>query len=225
MPTVTLRALAGFANLAVVMFLSIFLPAWSLDFWQGWVFLAAFLGPVLFITLYFLRKDPLLITRRLKAGPLAERRKKQKFIQTLASFFFILILLVPGFDHRLRWSTVPDLLALASDAAVVLGLLIVFFVFKENSYTSSAIEVTSKQSVISTGPYSAVRHPMYSGALLTLTFTPVALGSFCSILLVLPMILLIILRILDEEELLLHELPGYREYCKKVRYRLLPRIW
>ena len=225
MNTLTIKTIAGFANLLVILGLSLFLPAWSLDFWQAWVFLAAFFIPVLFITVYFLRNDPELIERRLKAGPSAEQRTSQKALQSLASLIFVSIFLIPGFDHRLHWSHVPTILVIISDVVVLFGLLIVFFVFKENSYTSAIIEVGDKQKVIFTGPYAAVRHPMYSGALLMLFFTPVALGSWWAMPLFLPMFVVIVLRLLDEEELLLQSLPGYEEYCQKVQYRLIPRIW
>lgn len=223
--SLTARALAGFVKLLVILSLSLFLPAWSLRFWEAWVFLIVFFVPVLLITVYFLRKDPGLIERRLKAGPSAENRTSQKVIQSLASLFFVFVVLIPGFDHRLNWSHIPTSFVIAADVVVLLGLVIVFYVFKENSFTSAVVEVAAEQKVISTGPYTVVRHPMYSGALLLVFFTPIALGSWWALPTALPMLVVIILRLLDEEKLLHQSLSGYEEYCQTVQYRLIPHIW
>jgi protein-S-isoprenylcysteine O-methyltransferase Ste14 len=225
MNVLTAKTFAGFANLLVILGLSLFLPAWSLDFLEAWVFLIVFFVPVLVISVYFLRHEPELIERRLKAGPSAEKRTSQKIIQSLASLFFILMFLVPGFDHRLHWSHVPPILVIAADIVVLLGFWIVFLVFKENRYTSAVVEVAAEQQVITTGPYAVVRHPMYSGALLLLFSAPIALGSWWALPLFLPMFVVIVLRLLDEERFLLQSLPGYEEYCRKVQYRLIPRIF
>jgi protein-S-isoprenylcysteine O-methyltransferase Ste14 len=166
-----------------------------------------------------------LLKRRLNAGAAAEKERSQKIIQTFASFIFVGILLTPGFDHRFRWSDVPACLVITGDIFVVLGFFIVFRVFRENSYTSAAIEIAEKQTVISTGPYAVVRHPMYSGALLMLLFTPLALGSFWDFLFVILIFAVIVWRLLDEEKFLTKNLPGYAAYCHKTRFRLVPAIW
>ena len=119
----------------------------------------------------------------------------------------------------------PILPSFTADIFVVIGLLVIFLVFKENSYTSVLIEVESKQKVISSGLYSRVRHPMYSGALLMLFFVPLALGSIWGLLAFLPIISAIPIRILSEEKFLQQNLDGYLDYCKEVRYRLIPLIW
>ena len=108
---------------------------------------------------------------------------------------------------------------------VALGLLAIFFVFRENTYTSVVIEVSKEQEVISTGPYKVVRHPMYSGALLMLLFTPIALGSFWAVLAVIPLFGVMAFRLAGEERFLADSLPGYDEYCKKTRCRLVPFVW
>jgi len=97
--------------------------------------------------------------------------------------------------------------------------------FKENSYAAGVIEVGKEQKVISTGPYALVRHPMYTGALLMLCFVPLALGSWWGLVFILPMFVVIVLRLLEEEKFLLKNLPGYNEYCQTTRYRLVPFIW
>jgi protein-S-isoprenylcysteine O-methyltransferase Ste14 len=111
------------------------------------------------------------------------------------------------------------------DIFVLLGLLIVFLVFKENSYAAGVIEVGKGQKVISTGPYAIVRHPMYTGALLMLCFVPLALGSWWGLVFVFPMFIVIVFRLLDEEKFLSKNLPGYEGYRQKTRYRLVPLVW
>jgi protein-S-isoprenylcysteine O-methyltransferase Ste14 len=201
----------------------IFLPAGTLNFWQGWVFFALFCGSTLFITLYFLVKDPALIGRRIKTG---EPRKKQKVYQSIAGFiFFVGLLVIPGADCRFSWSSVPDAIVILSNIFVLSGFVMVFLVFKTNSYTSATIEVSKGQKVISTGVYSIVRNPMYFGAVLILVFMPLALDSLWALLPSLLICVFVVLRLLDEEKVLLKDLEGYREYCEKIRYRLIPYIW
>lgn len=203
----------------------IFLPAGTLGYLQAWVYLITFSVSVILITVYLYISDPELLKRRLKAGPVAEKEKSQKAIQAWANLFFCLVFLVAGFDHRYHWSAVPFLISLVADLFVMLGFGIVFLAFRENSYTSGVIEVAAGQQVISTGPYRFIRHPMYSGAILMMLASPVALGSYWAVLCVIPLIFSIILRLFNEEEFLSKDLPGYIEYCRKVRYRLIPLIW
>jgi len=219
------RALIGLAALAAILWVALFLPAGSLNYWQAWTYWLVFLISVSAISVYFLKKDLNLIASRLKTGPTAEKEKSQKLANSLISILFVLLILIPPFDHRFQLSYVPWYLALAADVFVALGLLIIFLVFKENSFTSAVIEVNQGQKVISTGPYAVVRHPMYSGALLMLLFTPLALGSFWGLLALIPMILVIALRVVEEEKFLAKNLSGYAEYYKKVRHRLIPFIW
>jgi len=213
------------AALVLVLWVMLFLPAWSLDYWQGWVYWVAFSTSVSAISLYFLKKDPSLVESRLKAGPVAENEAGQNLVQASASVFFILIFVISALDHHFVWSRVPAPLSIASDAFVVLGLLTIFLVFRENTYTSAIIEVREGQRVISTGPYRVVRHPMYSGALMMLLFTPIALGSFWALLAVPPLFGVIAFRLQREERFLAKSLPGYGEYCQKTRYRLVPFVW
>lgn len=222
---IVLKTILGFLNLTLFLGVSIFLSAWTLNYWQGWLYYSVFILSCLLITLYFFIKDPALIQRRLKAGPTAETQKSQKIIQALASLFFLGIFIVSGLDHHYAWSYVPEVLSIIADIFAAVGFLIVLFVFKENSYTSSIIEVGDEQKVISTGLYSKVRHPMYSGAFLMLLFTPFALGSIWGLIPVSGIIFAIILRLLDEEKYLIINLSGYREYMEKVHFRLIPGIW
>jgi len=221
----TKQAVAGLAALVVLLWAVLFLPAWSLGYWQAWLYWMVFSLSVTAISVYFLKSDPILIENRLKAGPAAEKGKKQNAIQAMLGASFILLFVISSLDHRFKWSSVPSYFAITGDAFAALGLAVIFLVFKENSYTSGIIEVSEGQEVVSTGPYRIVRHPMYAGALLMLLFTPVALGSLLGFLAVVPMFAAIAIRLLDEEKFLAKNLPGYGRYCKKTRYRLVPFVW
>jgi protein-S-isoprenylcysteine O-methyltransferase Ste14 len=225
MKNLKLKAFAGLLNLLVILGLALFLPAWTLNYWQAWVFLAVFGVSVLAITLYLMKNDPQLLERRVQAGPVAEQQTSQKIIQGLAGIAFIATIVLPALDHRFGWSRVPQYWVIGGDILVALGLYFVFLVFKENSYTSAVIEVGVEQKIISTGPYAYVRHPMYIGALVMLLGVPMALGSWWGLLTIIPMTMTIIWRLLDEEKFLLKNLLGYADYQKKVRYHLLPFIW
>jgi protein-S-isoprenylcysteine O-methyltransferase Ste14 len=172
-----------------------------------------------------MRRDPKLLERRVKAGPVAEQRPGQRLIQSLASAAFLAILAVPALDHRFGWSHVPLPAVVAGDVLVAVGFLVVFLVFKENSYASAVIEVGAAQRVVDTGPYARVRHPMYAGALVLLAGIPLALGSLWGLLVLPAFTAVIAWRTLDEESLLLQRLPGYGAYRAKTRYRLIPHVW
>jgi protein-S-isoprenylcysteine O-methyltransferase Ste14 len=224
-PSVTIKAIAGLANLTVVMAVALFAPAGTLRFAEGWLFLALFFGAALAITVYLARNDPALLERRTQAGPLAEKEWSQKVIQGGASVTFLSMIVVPALDHRLRWSHAPLPAVIAGDALVALGFLVVFLVFRENTYTSSVIEVATAQRVIETGPYAVVRHPMYTGALVLIAGIPLALGSLVGLLSFPPFVAIIVWRLLDEERFLLSHLTGYAAYREKTRHRLIPGVW
>ena len=203
----------------------LFLPAWSLYYWHGWVYLLILLVWIIFAIQYFLKRDPKLLERRLRRGPTAEKEMSQKIIQLLASIFAFSIFVIAGMDFRSGWSEVPMFLVIAACLLVILSFRIIFLVFRENSYASSIIEIDSEQKVISSGPYSIVRHPMYSGSVLLYLVTPIALGSFAALPLALAVLVMIILRLLNEEKFLSGKLKDYKEYCSTVRYRLIPHVW
>jgi protein-S-isoprenylcysteine O-methyltransferase Ste14 len=219
------KSILGFAFLMLVLALALFISAGSFGYWQAWVYLAVFAVCTILITAYLIRYDQNLLAGRVKAGPTAETQKSQQIIQSLASLFFIGLFIVPGLDFRFHWSEVPPVVSLIADGFVVLGFFIVFLVFRENSYTRGTIEVSQEQQVIASGPYRVVRHPMYAGASLLLIFTPLALGSWVALPFPLPLILVVVVRLLEEEKFLLTHLSGYEAYCQKVRYHLIPFIW
>ncbi len=211
-----------FIMVPIFMGLMLFLPAGSLDYWQAWIYCGVISIPMFLVVFYFLKKDPELLERRMR---LREKEEKQKIIIKIGYIFFFIGFIIPGLDYRYHWSNVPVPLVIAANAIVLAGYIFVFFVLRENSYASRIIEVEKGQKVITTGPYAIVRHPLYLGALLMYSFTPLALGSYWAIIFFLPLLPLIIIRLLNEEEMLLRELPGYKEYCQKTRYHLIPFIW
>jgi protein-S-isoprenylcysteine O-methyltransferase Ste14 len=219
------RTIVGFVQLVVSLGVLLFAPAWTLDFWQAWAYLAVFFASAALISTYLWKNDRKLLERRVTAGPRAETSRYQRLIQIFASLVFMGMFAVASLDHRFAWSTVPFPIVIAGDLLVILGFLIVWRVFKENSFTAGTIEVAPGQNVISSGPYAVVRHPMYSGALIMLFGTAPALGSWWALIPFVALKVIIVLRLLDEEAFLSQHLPGYAQYCKRVRFRLLPGVW
>jgi protein-S-isoprenylcysteine O-methyltransferase Ste14 len=219
------KAFGGLAILFLVMASLLFAAAGTLRYWQAWVFLAIYFGSSLAITLYLTRKDPALLSRRMTGGPFAEKELVQKIIMWLTSIGFILLMVLPAFDHRSAWSHVPASVVLIGDGLVLLGWLGIYFVFRENSFASATIVASADQRVISTGPYALVRHPMYAAALVMLLGIPLALGSWWGVLVVIALVPALVWRLIDEERFMARNLPDYVEYQNTVRYRLMPLIW
>lgn len=205
----------------------IFLPAGTWSYWQGWATLAAFLLPSLLAFIYFLRHDRALVERRMRS---IEPLKEQELLIRFTFLIFLGAALLPGFDRRFGWShwlfgDVPAWVTLISLALILGGYLFVFWVLKVNSFAGRTITVDPGQTVISTGPYAWVRHPMYFGSAVLWIFTSLALGSWVA----LPAFALIVpffaIRLLNEEQFLRGALPGYAGYCARTRYHLIPFIW
>ena len=225
MNTLAIKSTLGFLNLLLMMGLAIFLPAKTIYFEQAWWYLAIFFGGVIVITVYIFINDKSLLKSRLKVGSVAEQRMAQKVIQGFASVGFMAMYIVSGYDHRYSWTVLPDWVWIFSDGMLVVIMGLLFVIFRKNTYLSATIEVQEHQQVISDGPYALVRHPMYSVALLLFVFTPLSLGSFWALLSLPLMILVLMLRCLDEEIALKKQLAGYEDYCKKVRYHIVPWVW
>ena len=172
-----------------------------------------------------MKNDPALLRRRLRGGPTAEKETSQKIIMSFISIFYVALLVVSALDHRFGWSRPSALLTIAADLLILLGLYIVFLVYRENSFSSATIEVAADQRVISTGPYAVVRHPMYAGSFLYLLATPLALGSWWGLLAVAALASFLVWRLFDEERFLKKNLMGYADYCLRTRWRLIPGVF
>ena len=196
--------------------------AGTLRYWEAWVFMAVLFIPVALVVFYLLRHDPELLERRLKAR---EERAQQKAITSLAALAWLVGFLLPGLDRRFAWSSVPTPLVLFADLLVLAGYLIFFLTLRENRFASRIIQVEEGQTVITSGPYALVRHPMYFGVVLMLLFAPLALGSWWASIPSLATPVLLALRIQDEEAALLEGLPGYRDYTQQTTHRLIPGVW
>ncbi|WP_156690210.1 methyltransferase family protein [Mycobacterium sp. Marseille-P9652] len=203
----------------------LFVPAGTVHYWQGWVFIAVFTTVSTIPTVYLARTNPAALQRRMHAGPRAEGRTAQKIIVSASFLDMFAMMAFSALDHRFGWSAVPVWVCLLGEVLVAVGLGIALLVVVQNGYAAATVTVESGQPVVSTGLYGFVRHPMYFGDVIMMVGIPLALGSYWGLLFVVPGVVVLVFRILDEEELLRGELSGYREYTQRVRYRLLPSVW
>ena len=199
-----------------------FLPAWTFNYWQAWVYILIILVSMSIMARYLYKHDPELLERRMR---MKERQKTQKLVIALSFLFFLPAFIIPGFDIRFGWSNVPWVVVIIADIIVLFGYLFFALVLKTNSYASRIVEVEKGQKVITTGPYSIVRHPMYLSSLILYAFSPLALGSYWAMIPVVLLVMLLVARIKGEEKELLENLDGYKEYVMKTKYRLLPGVW
>jgi protein-S-isoprenylcysteine O-methyltransferase Ste14 len=222
MRSLILKMTIRFSLMPLCMGLFIYLPAGTFNYWQAHTYLASLLIPMIFVLMYFLKRDPQFLERRTHTK---EKEKHQTLIVSLSTIIFLAAYLVPGLDKRFGWSHVPIGIVIAADAMNLLGYALVFFVFNQNSYASRVVEIDKDQKVVSTGLYGIVRHPMYLGVLIMFLPMPLGLGSYWGLapVAILPMI--IVQRIINEEKTLKTKLPGYVRYCRKVRHRLIPFLW
>ncbi|OBI90219.1 isoprenylcysteine carboxylmethyltransferase family protein [Mycobacterium sp. 1245805.9] len=221
--TIRLTASSIFGTAATCLIL--FGPAGTFHYWQAWVFLAVFTVASLGPTIYLAKVNPAALQRRMHAGPRAETRAAQKVIITSSFLILFVMMAFSALDHRMGWSTVPVWLCLFGDVLVAAGLGIAMLVIIQNSYAAATVTVEAGQKVASDGVYKLVRHPMYVGNVIMMVGMPLALGSYWGLLFVIPGIAVLVFRILDEEKLLIQDLPGYRDYAQHVRYRLVPNVW
>jgi len=218
------RLLLMFVASSIVIALALFLSAGTMRYWQAWTYLAVTTVASTPYILYLL-KNPRLLVSRTNAGPAAEQRPLQKVIVLLGVLPTMAAFVVPGLDHRFGWSSVPLWLVMAGDLLVLAGMWMVYQVVKENAFSSATVEVVEGQKVISTGPYAVVRNPMYSSALVYLVGMSLALGSYWTLIPATLTGLGFVWRLIDEEAFLSANLPGYREYCARVRWHLIPLIF
>ena len=219
------RAWLALLVVTVVMCALLFGSAGTIRYWQAWVYVAIFVVASVPTSIYLMKKDPALLARRMRGGPMFEKEGTQRIIMTFTSLGFIAILVVPGLDRRFGWSTVPAWAVGLGDLLVAIGFLLIFVVYRANTFTAATIQVAPGQTVISTGPYAIVRHPMYASGALYMFGIPVALASYWGYLALAAMMPFLLWRLVDEERILRRDLPGYADYGRRVRYRLVPFIW
>jgi protein-S-isoprenylcysteine O-methyltransferase Ste14 len=219
------RAWLALVVVTLVMCALLFGSAGTIRYWQAWVYVAIFVVASVPTSVYLMKKDPALLARRMRGGPMFEKEGTQRIIMTFTSLGFIAILVVPGLDRRFGWSAVPSWAVVLGDLLVATGFLLIFVVYRENTFTAATIQVARGQTVISTGPYAIVRHPMYASGALYMFGIPLALASYWGYLALAAMMPFLLWRLLDEEIILTRDLPGYADYRRRVRHRLVPFIW
>ena len=215
-------ALLKFMMGGVLLGLLLFLPAWTLRYPNGWLFMGLLLVPVMIMGIVLYLKAPALLEKRLSNK---EKEGTQKGVIALSALMFLGGFIVSALDFRFGWSQVPLWCVIAASVAFLLGYAIFAEVTRENAYLSRTVEVQEGQKVVSTGLYGVVRHPMYLATLLMFLPIPLILGSFWGLIAFAFYPAIIVVRILNEEKVLTEGLDGYIAYKQKVRYRLLPLIW
>jgi len=223
--SLNVKAWLGLFFLALAMALLVFIPAGTLRYWQGWLFLAVFFASGVSHTLYGMKNDPALLERRLAGGPTAERSSTQRTIMLFISLGFIGLLVVPALGWRFGGGALPLAAVIAGNALITVGFFIVFLAFRENTFAAANVDIFPGQRVVSSGPYAVVRHPQYAGAFLYLLGIPLALGSWWGVIVFAAMVPVLIWRLFDEERVLTAGLPGYAEYRSRVRFRLIPGLY
>ena len=219
------KLLVSWSVQLVALGLLLFVPAGTFNYWQAWTFLTVFALSTWIPTLYLLRTNPVALERRMSGGPAAEGRRAQKAVMAGLYSALVAMLVVSALDHRFDWSAPPAPVCLVGDVLVAVGLVMVVLVIIQNNYAATTVRVESGQTVVSSGLYGLVRHPMYTANVIMMIGLPLALGSYWGLVFVAPGLMVLASRIRDEEKLLEGELTGYREYTQKVRYRLVPGMW
>lgn len=217
-----IQALAKFFLGVILLGLLIFLPAWSVHYWQGWLLMGILFVPMFCAGLVMMAKNPELLRKRLNAR---EEEKEQKTIVKLSGLLFIAAFVVAGLNWRFDWCVLPNWAVWVSAVVFLACYLLYAEVLRENTYLSRTIEVQENQKVIDTGLYGIVRHPMYMATTVLFLVMPLVLASPFSFLIMLLYIPLIAKRINNEEKVLEEGLAGYKDYKKKVKYRVIPFIW
>lgn len=202
--------------------LMIFLPAGDFVYPNAWLFMALLFVPMLILGVWLYVANPALLASRIKNK---EQRKEQKHVVALSGIIFISVFVLCGLDYRYDWSEVPRWLVCVASVLLLVGYVMYAEVMRENAYLSRTIEVQEGQKLIATGMYAVVRHPMYSATILMYLAIPLVLGSLWALLLMSFYPFVIVKRIRNEEQLLVQELPGYIEYQKRVKYKIIPGIW
>ena len=217
-----LQAIIKFLFGVLLVGLLVFLPAGTLQFFEGWLFMGILFVPMFFAGLVMLVKNPGLLESRLNAK---EKQADQGLVVKLSGLMFLAGFIVAGLDFRLEWLTLPKGVSIGAAVIFLIAYVLYAEVLRENTYLSRTIEVQENQKVIDTGVYGIVRHPMYFATVLLFLAMPLVLGSLIAFVIFLAYPFLIAKRIKGEEQFLERELPGYKEYKEKVKYRLIPFVW
>ena len=215
-------ALSRFIPGLGVIALLFFLPAGTIRYWQAWLWIVTLLIPMIFVLVYLMRNDPALLERRMRGR---EKEQTQKLVLLVGWIWILLTMLVPGFDQRCGGSHVPTGLVIAADVVFFLSYCLFIWVMRENTYASRIVEVEQGQKVISSGPYAIVRHPLYVSSIGIYLCTPLVLASYWALIPAAFVVPIMAARLINEEQVLKRDLPGYEEYTRKVRFRLLPGVW
>lgn len=216
------QAITKFLLGVILVGLLIFLPAGSFSYFNGWLLMGILFIPITIAGIVMMAKNPQLLEKRLNGK---ETEKDQSLVVKLSGLMFLAGFIVSGLGYRFSWYTLPKVVSIGASAVFLLAYILYAEVMRENTYLSRTIQVQENQTVIDTGLYGIVRHPMYSATLLLFLSIPLVLGSIFSFIIFLAYPFIIAKRIKGEEALLEKELDGYREYKKKVKYRLIPLIW
>ncbi len=216
------EALTKFACGLLLVGLLIFLPAGTIAYTYGWLFVGLLFGPMLVAGFVMLYKSPAFLKKRLDAK---EKQGTQKGVVAFSGLMFIAGFVVAGLDFRFGWSTMPTWVVVAASVLFLVAYALYAEVMRENAYLSRTIKVEDGQTVVDTGMYGIVRHPMYAVTILLFQMIPLVLGSWYALIAFAFYPAVIVVRLTDEEELLTKELPGYAEYKQKVKYRIIPFIW
>lgn len=217
-----IEAISKFLLGVVLIGVLIFLPAGTLKFINGWIFMGVLFIPMFIAGIVMLVKDPNLLRSRLDAK---EKGKEQNLVIKLSGLMFVAVFIVAGLDYRYSWLEIPKWITYVGIVLFLLAYIMYAEVLRENAYLSRTIKVQENQKVIDTGLYGIVRHPMYSATIVLFLAMPLILGSLISFFIMLIYPFLIGYRAINEEKFLTKELEGYEEYTKKVKYRLIPFIW
>lgn len=217
-----LKTLVAFLCGLLIIGVMLFVPAGTLVYHGAWLFISLLFTPILIVGVVLMIKNPELLRKRLE---MKEREKEQKSVVALSGLLLVASFIVAGLDHRFGWSHVSSVIVVIASVVLLVGYALYAEVLRENVYLSRVVEVQEGQRVIDTGLYSIVRHPMYFAVTLLYLAIPLVLGSWWALLVMSPCVLLLALRIRNEEQVLHQGLPGYTDYTERVRYRMIPWVW
>ena len=216
------QALSKFLIGLVIICMLLFIPAGTLDYPNGWLFIALLFIPMFFAGIIMLFKSPGLLRKRLNAK---ESEDEQKTVILVSGIMFLLAFILAGLNFRFGWFKLPTIVIIIASIVFLLAYIMYAEVLRENEYLSRTVEVSENQKVVDTGLYGLVRHPMYTSTIFLFLSMPLVLDSIFSFIVMLVYPIIIIFRIRNEEKVLENELVGYKEYKEKIKYKLIPYLW